>query len=319
MKGNLRRMGALLLLLAMLVGMLPQTVLAAAADYTQPYLNQLVNWGFMRGDIDGNLNPDNNITRAEFVTIINRAFGYETVGATPFNDVEDTDWYAEDVAIAYTAGYITGTSANTFSPLAEITREEAAVILARNLMMQPTVGENTDFTDGRDLSNWSSGLVSTAARYNLLSGYPDGSFRPQNPITRGEVAIMVTKAVGTPVQEPGEHTLGSVYGNVVISKSGVTLRDTVIAGNLYITSGVDLGTSSWKTSPCWARSWSAAAASARGATTASSCAMWTPPSSLWTTSKTSRSPSGWRATASSAPPACAPTALSPTTRPPATA
>ena len=58
----------------------------------------------MRGDIDGNLNPDNNITRAEFVTIINRAFGYETVGATPFNDVEDTDWYAEDVAIAYTAG-----------------------------------------------------------------------------------------------------------------------------------------------------------------------------------------------------------------------
>ena len=241
MKGNLRRMGALLLLLAMLVGMLPQTVLAAAADYTQPYLNQLVNWGFMRGDIDGNLNPDNNITRAEFVTIINRAFGYETVGATPFNDVEDTDWYAEDVAIAYTAGYITGTSANTFSPLAEITREEAAVILARNLMMQPAVGENTDFTDGRDLSNWSSGLVSTAARYNLLSGYPDGSFRPQNPITRGEVAIMVTKAVGTPVQEPGEHTLGSVYGNVVISKSGVTLRDTVIAGNLYITSGVDLG------------------------------------------------------------------------------
>ena len=241
MKGNLRRMGALLLLLTMLVGMLPQTVLAAAADYTQPYLNQLVNWGFMRGDIDGNLNPDNNITRAEFVTIINRAFGYETVGATPFNDVEDTDWYAEDVAIAYTAGYITGTSANTFSPLAEITREEAAVILARNLMMQPTVGENTDFTDGRDLSNWSSGLVSTAARYNLLSGYPDGSFRPQNPITRGEVAIMVTKAVGTPVQEPGEHTLGSVYGNVVISKSGVTLRDTVIAGNLYITSGVDLG------------------------------------------------------------------------------
>ena len=241
MKGNLRRMGALLLLLAMLVGMLPQTVLAAAADYTQPYLNQLVNWGFMRGDIDGNLNPDNNITRAEFVTIINRAFGYETVGATPFNDVEDTDWYAEDVAIAYTAGYITGTSANTFSPLAEITREEAAVILARNLMMQPAVGENTDFTDGRDLSNWSSGLVSTAARYNLLSGYPDGSFRPQNPITRGEVAIMVTKAVGTPVQEPGEHTLGSAYGNVVISKSGVTLRDTVIAGNLYITSGVDLG------------------------------------------------------------------------------
>lgn len=242
MKGRFRRIGAFLLLLAMLAAMMPQTALtAAAASYTEPYLNQLVGWGFMRGDVDGNLNPDNNITRAEFVTIINRAFGYEKMGSTPFTDVKDTDWYAEDVAIAYTAGYITGTSASTFSPLAEITREEAAVILARNLMMQPAVGENTDFSDGRELSNWSSGLVSTAAAYNLISGYPDGSFRPQNPITRGEVAIMVTKAIGTPVQEPGDHSLGNVYGNVVITDSGITLRDTTIAGNLYITAGVDLG------------------------------------------------------------------------------
>ena len=173
MKGRFRRIGAFLLLLAMLAAMMPQTALpAVAASYAEPYLNQLVGWGFMRGDVDGNLNPDNDITRAEFVTIINRAFGYEKVGTTPFSDVKDTDWYAEDVAIAYTAGYINGTSASTFSPLAEITREEAAVILARNLMMQPTVGENTDFTDGRELSNWSSGLVSTAAAYNLISGYP---------------------------------------------------------------------------------------------------------------------------------------------------
>ncbi|MGN8969009.1 S-layer homology domain-containing protein [Intestinimonas sp. HCP28S3_D6] len=241
MKGRFRRIGAFLLL-AMLAAMMPQTALTAvAASYTEPYLNQMVGWGFMRGDIDGNLNPDNDITRAEFVTIINRAFGYEKMGSTPFTDVKDTDWYAEDVAIAYTAGYINGTSASTFSPLAEITREEATVILARNLMMQPAVGENTDFTDGRELSNWSSGLVSTAAAYNLISGYPDGSFRPQDPITRGEVAIMVTNAIGTPVQEPGEHTLGNVYGNVVITDSGITLRDTTIAGNLYITAGVDLG------------------------------------------------------------------------------
>lgn len=235
-------MGAFLLLLAMLAGMMPQTVLpAAAADYTEPYLNQMLGWGFMRGDIDGNLNPNNNITRAEFVTIINRAFGYDRMGTTPFTDVKDTDWYDEDVAIAYTAGYITGTSESTFSPLSEITREEAAVILARNMMMQPAVGENTDFADGRDLSSWSSGLVSTASAYNLISGYPDGSFRPQNPITRGEVAIMVTKAVGTPIQEPGDYSLGNVYGNVVITDSGITLRDTTIAGNLYITAGVDLG------------------------------------------------------------------------------
>ena len=238
MTGKFRRLWAALLALVLVIAMVPQ---AAAASYMDPYLDQMVEWGFLRGDIYGNLNPNNNITLAEFVTIINRAFGYEQMGTTPFTDVADTDWFAEDVAIAYTAGYITGTSKSTFSPYLSLTREEAAVILARNLMMQAGVGENTAFTDGRDLSNWSSGLVSTAADYHLISGYPDGSFRPQNAITRGEVAIMVTNAIGTPLQQAGSYTLGNVYGNVVITESGVTLRDTTIAGNLYISAGVDLG------------------------------------------------------------------------------
>lgn len=239
---TLRRFGAFMLVFAMLAAMLPQVgQTASAGDYTQPYLNKMVEWGFMRGDIQGNLDPERNITRAEFVTVVNRAFGYKKVGSTPFKDVKSTDWYAEDIAIAYTAGYIQGTSKSTFSPLREISREEAAVILARNMMMQPGVGENTSFTDGRELSDWSSGLVATAASYQIINGYPDGSFRPQNPITRGEVAIMMVKAIGTPLSTAGEYTLGSVYGNVFITSSGVTLRNTTIAGNLYITEGVDLG------------------------------------------------------------------------------
>lgn len=226
---------------ALLLTMLPQWVVPTQADYMEPYLNKMVDWGFMRGDITGNLRPNSNITRAEFVTIINRAYGYRDVGNHPFQDVKNTDWFAQDVAIAYGVGYIAGTSKTTFSPNREISREEAAVILTRNLMMQPGVGENVAFTDGRELSTWSSGYVSTAASYHLISGYPDGSFKPQNPITRGEAAIMVVNAIGTPIQEPGEHTLGNVYGNVTISTSGVTLRDTVIAGNLYVTAGVELG------------------------------------------------------------------------------
>ncbi|MGI5962424.1 MAG: S-layer homology domain-containing protein [Lawsonibacter sp.] len=236
----LRRAGAWLLLVAVLVG-LPGWVVPAQANYMEPYLNKMVDWGFMRGDSSGDLRENSNITRAEFVTIINRAFGYEELGSNPFQDVKPKDWFAEDVAIAYGTGYIAGTSKTTFSPNREISREEAAVILARNLMMQAGVGENMNFTDGRELSTWSSGYVTTAANYHLISGYPDGSFRPQNPITRGEAAIMVVNAIGTPVQEPGVHTLGSVYGNVTITTSGVTLRDTVIGGNLYITSGVELG------------------------------------------------------------------------------
>ena len=241
-RNALRRVSALLLTLAMLIGLMPQwSGEAQAASYMQPYLDKMVNWGFMRGDIQGNLRPDNNITRAEFVTIINRAFGYKKIGTTPFKDVKESDWYSDDVAIAYNVGYINGTSKSTFSPTKEITREEAAVILARNLMMQASVGESTSFTDSRELSSWSRGLVDTAASYKLISGYPDGSFRPHNPITRGETAIMVVNAVGTPVSKAEEYQLGSVYGNVLITASGATLKNTTIAGNLYVTAGVDLG------------------------------------------------------------------------------
>ena len=213
----------------------------AQAAYMDPYIEQAVQLGLMRGDIEGNLMPENDISRAEFVTIINRAFGYDAMGGIPFEDVPADAWYAEDVDIAYTAGYITGTSESTFSPLASLTREEAVVILARNLMMQPSVGENISFSDSRDLSAWSRGLVATAAGYGIIEGYPDGSFHPQEAITRGDVAVMLLKAVGTPIQEPGEESLGEVWGNVTITTSGVTLRDTVVGGNLYITAGVGLG------------------------------------------------------------------------------
>ena len=151
---------------------------AAASGTLQPYLDKIVSWGVMRGDINGNLNTEKTITRAEFVTMINRAFGFSRTGTTPFKDVPASAWYAEDVGIAYTIGYINGTTATTFSPYSSVTREQAAVILARILMLQPQVGENTDFTDSRLLGNWSRGLVAAAADCHIINGYADGSFRP---------------------------------------------------------------------------------------------------------------------------------------------
>ncbi|MGO5114618.1 S-layer homology domain-containing protein [Candidatus Avoscillospira sp. LCP25S3_F1] len=236
-----RRMLALVLTAATLLTVVPTGLTAHAADFQDPYLNQMVEWGFLRGDIEGNLRPYSNITRAEFVTIVNRAFGYTRTGDMPFTDVKSSDWYAEDVSIAYNIGYIQGTSQNTFSPNRQITREEAAAILARNLMLQAASGENTDFTDSRDISNWSRGLLTSLADYEIINGYADGTFRPQAPITRGETAILMVRAIGTPVQTAGVHSLGNVYGNVTINTSGVTLRNTVIAGNLYVTAGVAEG------------------------------------------------------------------------------
>ena len=237
----LRRTLASLLCLALFLGLLPASVGTAQAHWADSYVRTLVDWGVMRGDVGGNMAPERNITRAEFVTMMNRAYGYTTMAGHPFTDVRNRDWYAEDIDIAYNIGYFKGTSPTTASPNDPLTREQAAVLLARNMMLQPTVGETLGFSDTRSLSDWSRGLVGAAAKDGIISGYENGSFQPQRNITRGEVAAMLVRAIGTPINTPGDHALGNVYGNVTVNTSGVNLRDGVIAGNLYLTGGIDRG------------------------------------------------------------------------------
>ncbi len=112
-----KRFSALLLAFVMLLGsttvILPE---AKAASWMTPYLEQAQEWGVMRGDAAGNLNADRKITRGEFVTMMNRAFGYKEMGPNPFSDVPDSAWYADDIRIARKAGYFMGSTDSTAQP-----------------------------------------------------------------------------------------------------------------------------------------------------------------------------------------------------------
>lgn len=249
-----RRGAAWLLALALMCGLMPGAGLSALAvqapgtgnqveygHWAQEYLDKLVSWGVMRGDIDGNLRPDADISRAEFVTMVNRAYGYDEVGVNPFTDVDFHSWYADDISIAYNVGYFTGTSSTTASPDLGLTREQATLLLGRNMMLEASTGETLGYADSREFSDWSRAMIPAASNAGIINGYSDGTFRPQNNITRGEVAAMLARSLGTPIYEAGEYELGNVYGNVTIATSGVNLRNTVIAGDLYLTGGIGLG------------------------------------------------------------------------------
>lgn len=217
-----------------------------AADYTYhwaaPYLKNLLDLGIMRGDQDGNMDPDRNITRAEFVSMLNRAFGYNQYDSkTTYSDLDGTEWYATDIRIATKEGYFAGIEPNKAEPMGSLTREQAVSLICRNLKIPEVGGENFIFKDSRTFPEWSRGSINAATQKKIISGYEDSTFRPANSITRGEASKVFSDAVGELMSSPGVRSLGTVSGNVTISSSGVTIKDTVINGDLYITGGVGLG------------------------------------------------------------------------------
>lgn len=240
-KRMMRRIASAALALILFVGILPTSFMTTEAHWTDEYINTLVDWGVMRGDVSGNMNAEKKITRAEFVAMVNRAFGYTADTTHPFTDVTTRDWFNNDIGMAFNMGYFKGTSETTASPNSHLTREQAVVLIGRNLLLDEKLGEALGFSDSRTFSEWSRGMVESAISAGFIGGYDDGSFQPQREVTRGEVAAMLVKAIGTMVNKPGTHELGGVYGNVMISSSGVKLKNTTIAGDLYITGGLELG------------------------------------------------------------------------------
>lgn len=232
----------------------PFAVSVQAADYimgsgnswSEPYLQNLLNRGIMRGDQDGNLDPDRDITRAEFVSMLNRAFGYSQTSIAantkiPFKDINGKEWYADDIIVAYERGYFSGTDKNKSDAQAELTREQAVSLLCRNLKVEDVAGENFEFKDSREFQEWSKGSINVATKKGYVAGYEDGTFRPTKNITRGETAKLFSDAIGELISEPVDTSFGTIDGNATISSSGVTLRDTIITGDLYITEGVGTG------------------------------------------------------------------------------
>lgn len=236
-----RRTAGVLLCVTLLFGVsLTLTQPAEAASWMDPYLNQMKEWGVMKGDANGNLHGERVITRAEFVTLVNRAFGYREMGENPFKDVPNNAWYADDIRIAYKAGYFQGSSPTTASPYASVTREQAVVLIGRSLRMQNTPGYTLDYRDSSRIGHWSRGIIHQATEMGIIGGYADGTFRPKQAITRGQAASILARAIGTLVNQSGEQDVGNVYGNLTITAPGVTLSNTIVTGNLYLTGGIGL-------------------------------------------------------------------------------
>jgi len=229
--------------------------------WAQEQINKWSVNGLASGYSDGTFKPNNQVTRAEFVALVNRAFNIKSENATTdFTDVKPGSWYYENVAAAKTAGYIGGYTDGTFKPGQTISRQEAASILVRLLKLETTTEGVAQFEDSGQIPEWSRGNIGAVSQSGLMRGMPDNTFQPLKGITRAEAVVSLDRALeyvpGEVPQQPTSTaavfdksgTYGpatgteTVKGNVTIAVGDVTLQNTVIEGNLTIDKAVGEGT-----------------------------------------------------------------------------
>lgn len=208
---------------------------------------QWVQKGLVSGYTDGTFKPDKSITRAEFMTLVNKVLGFSEKAAIEFSDVTPTDWFYEEIGKAVKAGYISGYQDGTVKPNREISRQEAAVALCKALNLE-IQGDVTEFTDKDAIPNWSRPYIGTLAAKGYMGGYPDGSFKAERHITRAETVTMLDKVLETlqisydvsGVYGP-EEGIETISQDVAVNVPGVTLRNMIIEGNLYLNEGIGEG------------------------------------------------------------------------------
>ena len=165
-------------------------------DPDKPELNTEDHYAYIVGYEDGSVQPEGDITRAEVATIFFRLLTDESRNeywsqTNPYSDVSADDWFNNAVSTLTNAGVLDGYEDGTFKPNGNITRAEFATITAR--FFEATYDGENLFPDIE--GHWAQDYINEAANAGIVNGYEDGTFRPQQYITRAEAVTMVNRTI----------------------------------------------------------------------------------------------------------------------------
>jgi len=199
--------------------------------------------GVLQGSGGGLFRPENEMSRAEFVMIVNRLFGLRDASAVQFADVPADAWYASSMRIARSAGYYKGYPNGEARPLERIARQDAVTLLVRAFALESPAENGSSFAGGFKDANRIAGYAREAveAMQGVVKGYPNGEFGPDRFITRSEAVALLDQMVGAYYPAPGIHSEFAAAGHAIVNSPGVVLRDARIAGNLYFAPGIGDG------------------------------------------------------------------------------
>ena len=159
-----------------------------AGHWAAGSITKLVNSKAITGYPDNTFRPDNNISRAEFATILVKVFKLSAKDGKVFGDTQK-HWAKDSISTAQAYGIINGYSEWSFGPDDNITREQMAVMIVKAAQLKPA--ESTkNFSDKAQISSWAKAAIDTAVANGIMSGYPDNTFKPLATATRAEAATI---------------------------------------------------------------------------------------------------------------------------------
>ncbi|MFB9276951.1 S-layer homology domain-containing protein [Cohnella cellulosilytica] len=166
---------------------------------------------YMKGYPDGSFKPERGISRAELAAVLVRILpqrAFATQNAHNLSDLAEPFWAAESINIALDQGWMKGTAAGAFHPDKLVTRAELAQVAYNikaeewNSISSPV---STAFNDVR--GHWGADAITAAASNGIVEGYADGSFKPNNAVTRAEAATLLNRLLDRTPGKVGEQPL----------------------------------------------------------------------------------------------------------------
>ncbi|MEK3921023.1 carbohydrate binding domain-containing protein [Paenibacillus sp. FSL K6-2393] len=211
--------------------------------WSQSAVTHIQDLNLLKGYTDGTFKPNQVISRAEFVMILDRAFGFTGNAATgSYADMTSDDWYYDVMVRANGTGIIEGTDREHLSPQQPITRQDAAVMVDRAFQLSAATDEDSEqlkFQDADDISSYAKKALTYLVNENIIKGF-QGKLNPKSPITRAETATMLSAMIADVKSAPGIYE-SRVDGNLIINSTDVTLKNMIVNGNLLLAEGIGEG------------------------------------------------------------------------------
>lgn len=220
-----------------------------SGHWAETQIKEWANIGYISGYPDGTFLPDNSITRAEFLTLVNKIFKFENKTNINFIDVRPDYWAYSEIQKGISAGYVSGDKNGTLRPDDFITRQEAAVIINKLLDNTEITENKPNFKDAYDIDEWAKNSVDIVYEYGILSGFPNGTYRPKKYMTRAEAVSALkrlTETKGTEDIGKNEYILREeqmkdkiIDGDLIITDDmdTVNLEGVTVKGNVYVKGG----------------------------------------------------------------------------------